>query len=131
MCSQLRVDHQIAIRAQNELHSPQEMSLPGHLLFLLGRHFQANKFSQKSPPITTITTYKAAKWDVEVRVYNVRKHITPDLTPFLMAAKLTNTPELGGWLEQGTGEAVCAPLGPLLVVRHNRAGHEKIAELVK
>ncbi|MEZ5944093.1 MAG: hypothetical protein R3C18_22095 [Planctomycetaceae bacterium] len=72
-----------------------------------------------------------AKNTIELRAYNVRKHITPELTPFLMAAKLTNTPELGPWLEQETGGALCTPMGPLLILLHTRVGHEKIAELVK
>lgn len=68
---------------------------------------------------------------LEVRVYDVRKHITPELTPFLMAAKLTNTPDVGPWADSGDGAAQCVDLGPLLVISNTRANHEKIAELLK
>lgn len=65
--------------------------------------------------------------DYSIRVYDVRKHLSPVVTPSAMAEKLTGTAALGPWLDDGTGEAVCRPLGPLLVVWHSRQGHEKIA----
>jgi hypothetical protein len=69
--------------------------------------------------------------NMETRLYNVAKHITPEMGPLEIAAKVRSSPELGDWAESGEGLGNCQYLGPLLVIYQTKDSHERIAEALQ
>lgn len=81
--------------------------------------------------VVKITTTPAAKEELTIRVYDVRKQVRQVGTATAVQDVIEKTAGTGLWQNVDQDGGGIQEVGPLLAISQNRAGHRKLIELLK